>query len=59
MRRIAATAVFALCLAPSLAAGCWEDAGQRYGLVLNPLDRTTPFVTKSGDRLVVLAEEDG
>jgi soluble lytic murein transglycosylase-like protein len=32
MRRIAATACFALCLAPSLAAACWEEAGERYGV---------------------------
>ena len=36
-----------------------DDASQRYGLVLNPKDRTTPIVPKPGDRLVVLAEEDG
>lgn len=32
MRRIAATAVFALCLVPSLAVACWEEAGERYGV---------------------------
>lgn len=32
MRRIAATAVFALCIAPSLAIACWEEAAQRYGV---------------------------
>ena len=32
MRRIAATAIFALHLAPSLATACWEEAGQRYGV---------------------------
>ena len=32
MRHIAATAVFALCLAPSLAMACWEEAGERYGV---------------------------
>jgi len=32
MRRIAATAVFALCIVPSLATACWEDAAQRYGM---------------------------
>jgi soluble lytic murein transglycosylase-like protein len=32
MRRIAATAVFALCIAPSLAVACWEEAAQRYGV---------------------------
>jgi hypothetical protein len=36
-----------------------NDGGKRYGLVLNPVDRKTAFVTKAGDRLVVLAEEDG
>lgn len=38
----------------------YEDAPDRkYGLVLNPMSRQTPIVTKAGDRLVVLAEEDG
>jgi soluble lytic murein transglycosylase-like protein len=32
MRRIAATAVFALCIAPNLAMACWEQAAQRYGV---------------------------
>ena len=32
MRRITATAIFALCFAPSLATACWEDAAQRYGM---------------------------
>src|SRR5438552_14689851 len=32
MRRIAATAIFALCLAPSLASACWDEAGERYGV---------------------------
>jgi soluble lytic murein transglycosylase-like protein len=32
MRRLAATAAFALCLAPSLAVACWEEAGERYGV---------------------------
>ena len=32
MRRSAATALFALCLASSLAVACWEDAAQRYGV---------------------------
>ena len=36
-----------------------EDPKKNYGLVLNPTDRTTPIVPKAGDRLVVLAEEDG
>ena len=31
MRRIA-TGIFALCLAPSLASACWEEAGERYGV---------------------------
>src|ERR1700675_4146333 len=31
MRRIA-TAIFVLCLAPSLASACWEEAGERYGV---------------------------
>src|SRR6266581_8436668 len=31
MRRIA-TAIFALCLAPSLASACWDEAGERYGV---------------------------
>lgn len=38
----------------------YEDAPDaKYGLVLNPRNRQAPFVTKPGDRLVVLAEEDG
>ena len=32
MRRIAATAIFALCLAPSLASACWEEAAQHYNV---------------------------
>jgi len=36
-----------------------EDPGKRYGIVLNPTDRTTPIPTKPGDRLIVLAEDDG
>ena len=32
MRRIAATAIFPLFLAPSLASACWEEAGERYGM---------------------------
>lgn len=36
-----------------------EDPGKRYGIVLNPTDRTTPIATKAGDRLIVLAEDDG
>ena len=32
MRHIAATTIFALCLAPSLASACWEEAAQRYGV---------------------------
>jgi soluble lytic murein transglycosylase-like protein len=32
MRRIAATAIFALCLGPSLASACWDEAGERYGV---------------------------
>ena len=31
MRRIA-TAIFVLCLAPSLASACWDEAGARYGV---------------------------
>src|ERR1700681_3837649 len=31
MRRIA-TAIFVLCLAPSLASACWDEAGDRYGV---------------------------
>src|SRR6266704_2667204 len=31
MRRIA-TAIFVLCLAPSLASACWDEAAQRYGV---------------------------
>jgi ion channel POLLUX/CASTOR len=36
-----------------------EDAAQRYGIRLNPPDRTTGFVVKDGDRLIVMAESDG
>ena len=36
-----------------------DDPAKRYGLVLNPKDRAGPFTPKMGDRLVVLAEEDG
>ena len=36
-----------------------EDAGKRYGITLNPLQRRAPFVPKPGDRLIVLAEDDG
>ena len=36
-----------------------EDAEKKYGLTLNPTVRDVAFVTKPGDRLVVLAEEDG
>ena len=32
---------------------------KRYGMTLNPKDRTTPWVPKQGDRLIVLAEDDG
>jgi hypothetical protein len=36
-----------------------DDAEKNFGLRLNPADRNVAFVTKPGDRLVVLAEEDG
>jgi ion channel POLLUX/CASTOR len=36
-----------------------DDASKRYGIVLNPSDRKTPIVPKVGDRLIVLAEDDG
>lgn len=36
-----------------------EDPEKKYGLVLNPQNRKAPFTPKQGDRLVVLAEEDG
>lgn len=36
-----------------------DDPAGRYGLVLNPKARTQPIVPKPGDKLVVLAEEDG
>ena len=36
-----------------------DDPAKRYGLVLNPKDRAAPFTPKLGDRLVVLAEDDG
>ena len=35
-----------------------EDPAQRYGMKLNPKQRTTPWLPKHGDRLVVLAEDD-
>jgi len=35
------------------------DPAQKYGLVLNPGDRTRPIVPKAGDKLVVLAEDQG
>lgn len=35
------------------------DADKKFGLVLNPTNRTQPFAPKKGDRLVVLAEEQG
>lgn len=38
----------------------YEDApDKKYGLVLNPESRQTAIVPKQGDRLIVLAEEDG
>jgi hypothetical protein len=38
-----------------------DNAEKRYGFTLNPVGaaRTTPFVPKPKDRLVVLAEDDG
>jgi len=36
-----------------------NDASKRYGIVLNPTDRSAPFVVNKGDRLIVLAEDDG
>ncbi len=36
-----------------------EDPRQRYGIVLNPKDRKKPITPKAGDRLIVLAEDDG
>jgi ion channel POLLUX/CASTOR len=36
-----------------------DDPKQRYGIVLNPKDRHTPITPKVGDRLIVLAEDDG
>jgi ion channel POLLUX/CASTOR len=38
-----------------------NDASTRYGITLNPNPqmRRTPFVPKQGDRLIVLAEDDG
>jgi hypothetical protein len=35
------------------------DPAQKYGLVLNPGDRTRAFAPKPGDKLVVLAEDQG
>ncbi|MBK8170246.1 MAG: hypothetical protein IPK60_07850 [Sandaracinaceae bacterium] len=36
-----------------------DDPSKRFGLLLNPIDRHTPFTASKGDRLVVLAEDDG
>jgi hypothetical protein len=36
-----------------------DDPARKYGLLLNPLDRRTPFLPGAGDRVVVLAEDDG
>jgi hypothetical protein len=36
-----------------------DDPSQRFGLQLNPTNRAEAFVPKAGDRLVVLAEDDG
>jgi hypothetical protein len=38
-----------------------DDGEKRYGMQLNPCGppRSTPFMPKKGDRLVVLAEDDG
>jgi hypothetical protein len=36
-----------------------DDPKQRYGIVLNPKDRRTLINPKVGDRLIVLAEDDG
>lgn len=36
-----------------------ESPDKKYGLVLNPQNRQAPIMPKPGDRLVVLAEEDG
>jgi hypothetical protein len=35
------------------------DPAKRYGIVLNPVDRRASIRPKSGDRLIVLAEDDG
>lgn len=36
-----------------------ESPDKKYGMVLNPMNRQATFMPKPGDRLVVLAEEDG
>jgi hypothetical protein len=36
-----------------------DSPDKKYGLMLNPKDRKSTFVPKPGDRLVVLAEDDG
>ena len=36
-----------------------DDPASKFGLLLNPTDRTKPMVAKAGDRLVVLAEDQG
>jgi ion channel POLLUX/CASTOR len=36
-----------------------DDPESKHGLVLNPTDRLRPFAPKPGDRMVVLAEDQG
>jgi hypothetical protein len=36
-----------------------DDASQRYGILLNPKNRRSVIIPKVGDRLIVLAEDDG
>lgn len=35
------------------------EGGEKHGLTLNPIDRQKPITPQPGDRLVVLAEDDG
>ena len=36
-----------------------NDPKRRFGVVLNPTHREAPIVPKPGDRLIVLAEDEG
>ena len=36
-----------------------DDAAQRYGIQLNPKQKQAPITPRAGDRLIVMAEDDG